>query len=50
MNLGTSEWKILGTVFGPIPVNAHCRIFYNNEVYSSYKDTDLFTHIKLRRL
>jgi hypothetical protein len=24
MILGTSEWKILGTVFGSIQVNTHC--------------------------
>jgi hypothetical protein len=50
MTPGTSEWKILRTVFGPIQVNTLCRKFYNNEVYSLHKDTDVFTHIKLRIL
>jgi hypothetical protein len=33
----TSEWKIFGTVHGPVQVKTHYRLCHNNKVYHLYK-------------
>jgi hypothetical protein len=44
------ERKILRSICGPVNDNGQWRIRYNHEVYELYKEPDLVTHIKIRRL
>jgi hypothetical protein len=50
MTLGAFEWKILRRICGPIQENTEWRTCYNNDIYGLFKDTDVATHIKMRRL
>ena len=50
MALGAFERKILRRIFGPVQQNAQWRIRYNDELFNLYKDNDIVTFIKLRRL
>jgi len=48
--LGVFERKILTAIFGPTNDNGECRILYNNEIYTLYKENDLVMYIKIDRL
>ena len=50
MALGAFERKILRRIFGPVQQNSQWRMRYNDELYDLYKDNDIVTFIKLRRL
>jgi hypothetical protein len=42
--------KILRAIFGPTNENGEWRIKYNNELYTSYKESDIVTYIKINLL
>jgi hypothetical protein len=44
------ERKILRRIFGPVNDNGQWRIRYDHEVYELYKEPDLVTCNKIRRL
>ena len=48
--LGAYERKLLRAVFGPANDNGEWRIQYNNELYTLYKESDIVTYIKIKRL
>ncbi|KAJ4440945.1 hypothetical protein ANN_10794 [Periplaneta americana] len=48
--LGAFERKILRRIIGPVNENGQWEIMYNQEVMEQYRDMDVVTHIKLRRL
>ena len=48
--LGVFERKILRRIYGPVNDNGQWRIRYNHELMDLYKETDIVTYIKLKRL
>jgi hypothetical protein len=48
--LGAFERKILRRIYGTINENGPWRCRYNTDIYELYKDIDIVTDIKLRRL
>jgi hypothetical protein len=48
--LGAFERKILRRIYGPINANGQWRCRYNTELDELYKDIDIVTDVKLRRL
>jgi hypothetical protein len=48
--LGVFERKILRDIFGPTNDNGEWRIKYSYELYTLYKENDIVTYIKIKRL
>ena len=48
--LGVFERNILRAIFGPTNDNGEWRIKYNDELYTLYKDSDIITYTKIKRL
>ena len=48
--LGAYERKLLRAIFGPTNDNGERRIKYNNELHTLYKESDIVTYIKIKRL
>jgi hypothetical protein len=44
------ERKILRQIYGTVKENGQWRIRYNKKLYEAYKELDLLTFIKLKRL
>jgi hypothetical protein len=44
------ERNILRAIFGPTNENGECRIKYNYELYTLYKESDIVIYIKINRL
>ena len=48
--LSVFERNILRAIFGPTNENGECRIKYNYELYTLYKESDIVIYIKINRL
>jgi hypothetical protein len=44
------ERKILRKIFGAVREGDHWRTWYNNELYRLYREQDLVSYIKMRRM
>jgi hypothetical protein len=49
-SIGILERKIIRRIFGAVKEEGQCTMRYNKELYELYKDVDLVTFIKLKRL